>query len=232
MPTILITGANRGLGLEFARQYAAEGWRVFAGCRTPSSARDLNDLAGGSHGRVSVHALDVSAPESIAALAGGLKGQPLDILLSNAGVYGDEEHDDFGKVDYARWMETFAVNTLALMRLAETFVDSVAASEKKVLAALSSKMGSIDDNTSGGGYLYRSTKAALNAVVKSLSVDLESRGILVVALHPGWVQTDMGGANASLRPEESIRGMRGVLERLRPADTGAFLAYDGETVPW
>jgi len=232
MPSVLVTGANRGLGLEFAKQYTADGWRVFACCRAPGKAAGLNALAASSGGGLTVHALDVSRRESVASLAEALAGETIDILLNNAGVYGDENHNDFGRIDYEKWATTFSVNVMGAMRMTEAFLENVSRSEKKIIASLSSKMGSMADNTSGGSYLYRSSKAALNAVVKSLSLDQKDRGIVVVALHPGWVQTDMGGEHAPTRPEESIRGMREVLEGLQGKDTGRFLSYDGSEVPW
>ncbi len=232
MPSVLITGANRGLGLEFARQYAKADWRVIGCCRKPELAPELKDLAETFKDRVSVHPLDVRLPELVSSLARALRDEPVDILLNNAGVYGDERHDDFGRIDYARWAETFSVNVMGPLRMAEAFLENVSRSQKKIIACVSSKMGSIADNTSGGSYLYRSSKAALNAVVKSLAVDLRDQGIVVVALHPGWVQTDMGGPNAPTRPRESVQGLRRVLEGLKASDSGRFLAYDGSEVPW
>lgn len=232
MPSVLITGANRGLGLEFAKQYGEADWLVMACCRDPEKARELKALAEAFQGRLSVHPLDVRLPESVSTLAGALRGQPLDILLNNAGIYGDERHDDFGRIDYDRWAETFSVNVMGPMRMAEAFLDNVSRSQRKIIACVSSRMGSVADNTSGGSYLYRSSKAALNAIVKSLSVDLREKGITVVALHPGWVSTDMGGPNAPTRPQESIQGLRKVLEGLKVADSGKFLSHDGSEVPW
>lgn len=232
MPSVLITGANRGLGLEFAKQYGEANWRVMACCREPEKARELNDLAKTLQDRVSVHPLDVRMPESVSSLARALREEPIDLLLNNAGIYGDERHDDFGKIDYARWAEAFSVNVMGPMRMVEAFQENVSRSQRKIIASVSSKMGSIADNMSGGSYLYRSSKAALNAVVKSLAVDLREKGIVVVALHPGWVQTDMGGPNAPTRPWESVQGLRRVLEGLKASDSGRFLAYDGSEVPW
>jgi NAD(P)-dependent dehydrogenase (short-subunit alcohol dehydrogenase family) len=232
MSSVLITGANRGLGLEFAKQYSDDGWRVFACCRHPDRAKELNDLARASDGRLSLHPLDVSLEPSISALAEALQGDSIDILLNNAGIYGDENHDDFGKIDYERWVETFRVNVMGAMKVTETFVGNVASSEKKVLAFMSSLMGSISDNGSGGSYLYRSSKAALNAIVKSLSIDLKGRGVKTVVLHPGWVKTEMGGENAPLLPPESVAGMRRVLDGLEAKDSGRFLSYEGAELPW
>jgi len=232
MSSVLITGANRGLGLEFAKQYSDDSWRVFACCRHPDRAKELNDLARASDGRLSLHPLDVSLEPSISALAEALQGESIDILLNNAGIYGDENHDDFGKIDYERWVETFRVNVMGAMKVTETFVGNVASSEKQVLAFMSSLMGSISDNGSGGSYLYRSSKAALNAIVKSLSIDLKKRGLKAVILHPGWVQTDMGGQKAPIQPSESIKGMRKVLEELGAEDSGRLLSYEGAELPW
>jgi NAD(P)-dependent dehydrogenase (short-subunit alcohol dehydrogenase family) len=231
MPTVLLTGANRGLGLEFARQYAAAGWQVLACCRSPAAAQDLNDLAEACAGSVRVLALDVRDHPAVATLAAELGPQPIDLLLNNAGVYGPTRMV-VGHIDYAAWADVLAVNTLAPMRLVECFTEHVARSERKLIACLSSAMGSISGNSSGRHYLYRSSKAALNAVVRSLSIDLHDRGIIVVALHPGWVKTDMGGADADLEIPVAVRHVIGLLDRLRPEDSGKFLNHDGSAIPW
>jgi NAD(P)-dependent dehydrogenase (short-subunit alcohol dehydrogenase family) len=231
MASVLITGANRGLGLEFTRQYAAAGWRVFAGCRSPEKADELQQLVSSHPGQVSVHALGVQDHAQIEALARELRGEPIDVLLNNAGIYGPAKMY-LGEIDYRAWAEVFAVNTMAPLKLAECFVDNVARSERKVIAAITSLMGSIGANSGGRHYLYRSSKAGLNAVVRSLAIDLRDRGILAIVLHPGWVQTDMGGANADLKPADSVRQMIAVLDRLRPQDSGKFFNYDGKELPW
>ena len=179
---------------------------------------------------MTLHRLDVRDGAQVGALARALAGEPIDVLLNNAGVIGDR--GAFGAIDYAVWQETLSTNTLAPMRMAEAFTDHVAASGHKQMVFVSSRMGSIGDNGSGGSYVYRSSKAALNAVVKSLSVDLAGRGMTVVAFHPGWVSTDMGGPNATIAPAESVGAMRRVIERLTPADNGRFLNYDGSEIPW
>jgi NAD(P)-dependent dehydrogenase (short-subunit alcohol dehydrogenase family) len=231
MTSILITGANRGLGLECVRQTAAAGWRVFACCRNPHEAAALHEVAGGSAGRVSLHALDVKEHAQIERLAAQLRGEAIDILLNNAGIYGPHKMV-LGQIDYRSWAEVFAVNTMAPLKMAECFLDNVARSSRKIIACLSSEMGSIAHNTYGRHYLYRSSKAALNMVVKTLALDLKERGITAVVLHPGWVQTDMGGPEATLKPPESIRGLLHVLERLELKDSGKFLSYTGEEIPW
>ncbi|MFQ5985601.1 MAG: SDR family oxidoreductase [Alphaproteobacteria bacterium] len=231
IPNVLITGANRGLGLEFARQYAGSGWRVWAACRAPDKADRLEALAGRSRGRVTLHRLDVGDRVHIETLAGALGDEAVDVLLNNAGVSGNDGRG-FGEVNDDSWVATLRVNTIAPMKIAEAFVEPVARSDRRVIACLSSRMGSIADNTSGGNYIYRSSKAALNAVVRSLAHDLRARGVIAVALHPGWVATDMGGPNAPLKPSESIAGLRAVIDRLDPADSGKFLNYDGTQIPW
>ncbi|MDJ0950803.1 MAG: SDR family oxidoreductase [Alphaproteobacteria bacterium] len=227
MPTVLITGANRGIGLEFARQYAADGWRVLAACRDPEAAADLKAV----DGEVSVHRLDVTEPDEIAALAGEIGGAPIDLLLNNAGVYGPRS-SPLGGIDYDAWAETLRVNALAPMRIVEAFVDNVAESAQKKIVAITSKMGSMASNTTGGAYIYRSSKAALNAATRSLTLDLARREISVLLLHPGWVRTDMGGTSADVGVEESVTGMRRVIDRLDGSLSGRFFNYDGSEIPW
>lgn len=229
--TVLITGANRGIGLEFVRQYAAAGWRVFAGCRSPENAGSLLDLAQRYPEQISVHPLDVTQGTQIGALRAAVGSTPIDLLINNAGTYG-QKNSGFGSTDEALWLECMRINVIAPMKMMEAFADAVAASGQRVIASLSSKMGSISDNTSGGSYVYRSSKAALNAVMKSAAIDLRERGITAVILHPGWVQTDMGGPNALITVEESVTLMRKVLDGVQPADAGTFFDKDGTVIPW
>ncbi len=227
---VLITGANRGIGLEFVRQYAADGWRVIACCRDPLNATALNTLAATfSNGEVSVHALDVTDFNQVESLASTLSGQAIDLLINNAGYYPDST---FGSVDYAEWDKAFRINTMAPMKLVERFVEHVARSRLRKIATLSSKMGSIDDNDSGGSYLYRTSKTATNMVTKNLAIDLKPRGIAAVTLHPGWVKTKMGGPNALITTEQSVSGMRAVIDKLTTHNSGKFIAYDGQEIPW
>lgn len=230
MPTALITGANRGLGLEFVRQFVQDGWRVHACCRDPKAAAALNELARGSSGAVQVHALDVADFAQIERLAGALGGEAIDLLLNNAGVYPRES--DLGALDYAAWERALRTNALAPIRMAEAFVEHVARSQRRLIVSITSLMGSIGDNGSGGSYAYRSSKAALNMGNKSLSIDLRDRGITAVVLHPGWVKTDMGGAGAPIEAPESVRGMRTVISRLSLEDSGKFFDYEGDELPW
>ena len=225
---VLITGANRGLGLAFTKQYAADGWNVLACCRHPQSALDLQALAT-AHSNVKVHALDVADFAQIDALAVQLKDEAIDVLINNAGVY---PHSSFGDTNYDDWANGFKVNSMAPLKMAEAFVQHITRSHLKKIATLTSKMGSIDDNTSGESYSYRSSKTAVNMVMKSLSIDLKPYGISVVTLHPGWVQTDMGGSNALISAQTSVNGLRKVIADLSLVTTGQFIAYDGKAIPW
>ena len=227
MPTVLITGANRGIGFEFARQYADGGWRVIATCRDPANAGELSALGGD----IEVHGLDVTDHARIQALAKSLERSAIDLLLSNAGVSGPRPNP-FGGIDYQSWMEVLSVNAMSPLKLCECFVDHVARSDLKRIVAVTSKMGSIAENSSGGSYIYRSSKTALNAVMKSLSVELASRRVIVAVLHPGWVRTDMGGPGALIEARTSVAGMRQVIAGLKLEDSGGFFNYDGAGIPW
>lgn len=230
MPAVLVTGANRGLGIEFARQYAADGWRVYAACRDPRSARELQRLAAGST-KVRVLAIDVTDLASVKAAATALWGEAIDLLLNNAGV-GNPAGKTLGSLDYAGWLKVLDTNALGPARMVEAFLPNVEAGERKLIVTITSRMGSIADNASGGSYPYRSSKTAVNMVMKSLSVDLAPRGIACVLLHPDWVRTDMGGASGKLSPGESVSAMRGLIAGLGPKDAGKFFDYDGTGIPW
>jgi NAD(P)-dependent dehydrogenase (short-subunit alcohol dehydrogenase family) len=231
VPTTLITGANRGLGLEFARQYAAEGWQVLAACRAPKAAKELQRIAAESVGRIRVIEIDVTDAASVRAAAAGLKGEAIDLLLNNAGV-GGPSGQQLGSLDYTAWARVLDANTLGPMRVSEAFLENVAQSGDKRIVTITSGMGSLEDNTSGGSYAYRSSKAAVNMVMKSLSLDLAPRGITCVVLNPGWVRTDMGGSRGTLSPAESAEAVRSVIDSLRPEDSGKFLNYTGKPYPW
>lgn len=216
MPTVLVTGANRGLGLEFARQYAAEGWEVIATTR----GGEVDVPA------VIVEQLDAADPDSIAALKGRLGDRPIDVLIANAGMMGPLA------IDAAGWKETLRTNSIGPTLLAEAFRANVAASSERKMVAITSQMGSIGDNSSGGYVAYRSSKAALNAAWTSLAIDWRADGLSLLLLHPGWVQTAMGGSSAPLDAANSVRGMRKVIANLQPARSGAFLTFDGRELPW
>ena len=226
MPTAVITGANRGLGLEFARVYMAEGWTVHAGCRNPFRADELKKLKGDLH----IHALNVDDPKDVDAIAKGLGNEPIDLLLNNAGVYGKRDIK-LGSYDYDEFLQVLKTNVIAPIRLAEALADNVAHSAQKKMAFVTSRMGSIAMNA-GGSMVYRSSKSALNMAVNCLSMELKSRGIACVLLHPGWVKTDMGGPNAAIEIPESISGMKKVIAGATPADTGKFFDYQGQAIPW
>lgn len=232
MNTVLITGANRGIGLEFATQYVADGWRVLACCRQPEKSAALDKLAGLYPGRIKVHFLDVADPIQIDQLGQVLADESIDLLINNAGHYPDSDKSGFGHTDYAEWLQVFRINTMAPLKLAETLAAQIARSKHKSIVTITSKMGSIADNSGGGSYLYRSSKAAVNMVVKNMSIDLNPLGIIAVVFHPGWVKTDMGGPNALITAEQSVSGMRRVANRLAPADSGKFFGYDGQEIPW
>lgn len=226
MPTVLITGANRGIGLEMVRSFAEDGWRVIACCRHPEKSKELKEISG----QVELHKLDVTDGLAVASLARELAGEPIDILINNAGVMGPRS--GFGETDYDDWLEVLKVNTLAPMRLAERFVEHVAQSDRKAIVNITSKMGSKSEMQSGGSYIYRSSKAALNMVTKGLSIDLAPRGIVVLTFHPGWVQTEMGGEGAQITTAESVAGMRAVIEQAGADHSGGFFNYDGGRLGW
>ncbi|MFV8781915.1 SDR family oxidoreductase [Microbulbifer sp. SA54] len=228
--TIFITGCSRGIGLELTRQFSAAGWDVIATCRNPAAAWALADLAN-EFGNIEVHALDVTDYRQMADLARQLDGRPLDILCSNAGYYGPKGVA-FGHVDIEEWRKVLEVNTISPYKLVETFMPNLLAGNNKVVGVLSSKVGSIADNSSGGGYIYRSSKTAVNQVVKSLSVDLAGQGITVLALHPGWARTEMGGPNALIPVEESVAGLKNLLLQATQESSGHFYNYDGSEIPW
>ncbi|MEX2202001.1 MAG: SDR family oxidoreductase [Dongiaceae bacterium] len=223
MPTVLVTGANRGIGLEWVRQYAGDGWRVFAGCRRPDRADALKAI----EGDVTIHPVDVAHPDHIADWARRLKGQPIDILINNAGHGGDDR-----AADPQDWTKATQVNVIGPFVMAREFQKSVEASDRKMIVNLTSRMGSIGDNSEGGSYAYRATKAGLNAAMKSLAIDWKDTGITIVLFHPGWVQTDMGGPDALIDVETSVTGMRKKMDQLTPADSGSFFNYKGDGVPW
>lgn len=230
--SVLVTGSNRGLGLEWVRQYATDGWRVYATCRFPDDAADLRDLAA-HEPNVAVHRLDVTHADEIRDTAHLLGDGPLDLLINNAGVYLERvKTEGLGGLDFDAWEETFRVNTLGAVRVTEALVPALARGRRPLMVAITSHMGSIADIQGSGSYAYRSSKAALNAVVKGLSVALRGSGIGCLLLHPGWVRTRMGAPGAPLSPTDSVRGMRTLVQNFTFAQTGRFLRYDGTEIPW
>jgi NAD(P)-dependent dehydrogenase (short-subunit alcohol dehydrogenase family) len=232
MKTVLITGANRGIGLEFCRQYASDGWRIIACSRNPENSDALNKLADQYQDQIQLQPLDVADHLQIDGLAQTLANESIDLLINNAGIYPVSDNRGFGHSDYAEWGKAFRINTMAPLKMAESFVAQIARSQHKTIVTITSKMGSIADNGSGGSYLYRSSKVAVNMVVKSLAIDLKPSGITAVVFHPGWVKTDMGGPNAMISSAQSVTGMRQVISKLTLADSGKFFGYDGQVIPW
>lgn len=222
MPTILILGASRGLGLELAGQFASKGWRVLG------TVRDLASGAKLSAQGAEVHLCDVNDGGSIASLAKNLADAPLDVVFVNAGIYKD--HAGFGAVEPEPFMETIRVNALAPLMVAQAFAGHLTG--RKVFAAMSSKMGAMSDNTSGGSYSYRASKAALNMIVTTLALDLAHRGVTVLAVSPGWVKTDMGGPAAPLEAKDAMAGVAQVLETATLEQSGKFIHFDGGILAW
>ena len=223
MATVLVTGCDTGLGVEFARQYAAKGHRVIATCLDPATATETSAI----RGNIDVVKLDVTDHAAIEALSRRLSGDAIDVLLNNAGI--GRPHPPFGETDYDNWRRILETNLIAPMKIAESFVEQVARSENKSMAFVSSRMGSIALNNSGGSYSYRSSKAGLNMIVKTLAIDLGPRHICVLALHPGWAMTEPG---ARVPVAESVAGMRGVINRAGRHHTGSFVTYHDQPLPW
>lgn len=229
MATVLITGTNRGIGLEFVKQFLTRGDTVLAACRNPDNADALQALAAGN-AELELFSLDVGKQQSMEDFVNGLAGRPIDIFVNNAGVYGPRT--EFGGIEGEDWAAVLQINSIAPLILTQLLIDNLRAGADKKLVYLSSKMGSIDDNKGGGSYIYRSSKAALNAVVKSLAIDLGSAGFCAAVLHPGWVRTDMGGPNGLIDTDESVAGMMQVIDKLDGGNSGSFFNYDGSIIPW
>jgi NAD(P)-dependent dehydrogenase (short-subunit alcohol dehydrogenase family) len=242
MPAVLITGANRGIGLEFARQYLAAGWQVYATCREPAQARHLNELAGGAGGRFANLQMDVTDARQVGAAAERLKGRPIDVLINNAGVvekifygsgaYEGKDDPDLRNYDYDGWLEVLNINLLGPARVCGAFVDNLAASERPVAVNMVSTLASISSTWQAGRYAYRTSKAALNMLTRSAGAWYEKRGIILVSISPGWTRTDMGGPQATNSAEQAAAGVRAVIAGLTKADAGKFFNFDGNTMPW
>ncbi len=222
--TVLITGANRGLGLEYAQQFSERGYTVIGTARNPDAATELAEVAD------RVEQLDVADPVSVAALAERLDGVPIDILINNAGMF-DRDDVTIDAVDFATMEQTFAVNTFGPLRVTQALLPNLRAGKARLIISMSSQLGSIE-NSNGRWYAYRASKTALNQFNKIWSVELASEGFTCVVLHPGWVRTDMGGPNASYSPEESVAGLVNVIEALTPEDNGGFYDFQGNPIPW
>ncbi len=220
----LVTGANRGIGLAFARHLGGRADRVIATARQPEKARDLARLP------VRVEQLDVADERSIAGLARRMQGEPLDVLINNAGI-GDAGAR-FGRLSMKDLEETLRVNAVGPIALTQALLPNLRAGKLRAVVNLSSGLGSISENESGGWIAYRASKAALNQLTRTVAAELKPEGFICVAISPGWVRTEMGGGGASLSPEDSVAAMLRVIDRLKPSDTGRFLDHRGKDVPW
>ncbi|MET2949824.1 SDR family oxidoreductase [Vibrio owensii] len=230
MSTVLITGANRGLGLEFVRQYANKGWHVLAACRAPESANALNELAK-NNDNIEPLTLDVTKESDINALADSLNGRPIDHLILNAGVLGDD-CAKLGEMTQVKWLEVLTINTVAPALLIQALQDNVAASELKTIIGISTRVASLGDNSSGNMYSYRTSKAALNQILVSAAQNLREKEVKTLAIHPGWVQTDMGGKDATFTAEQSVSGIINVASNLTLEESGSFRVFDGSSIEW
>ena len=230
MTHILITGANRGIGLGFVRKYIEKNLHLMCTTRDISGSKELLALKEKYPNNMEIFELDLLKENAAVTLANFLKDRPIDLLISNAGVGSSNQH--FQAVSSNQWLEVLKVNLIAPLMITQAIIKNVKISSAKKIYFLSSQLGSIEDNKSGGMYIYRSSKTGLNQVVKSLSIDLKAYGITVVALHPGWVKTDMGGPNAPISIDKSVEGMIRVIDTTDIKDTGKFLNYDGKELPW
>jgi NAD(P)-dependent dehydrogenase (short-subunit alcohol dehydrogenase family) len=222
---VLVTGSNRGLGLELVRQYAGAGYEVVATCRDPDSAGGLRELAGADRA-VTVRRLDVTSGDDLEELVVTLADAPIDILVGNAAVFGGSR-SRFADVDWNAWTRAFETNALGAVRVALRLWPNVAASAERKIVFVSSRAGLPREATPNRSYIYTSTKAALNSAARCLALDLAPEGVTAALVNPGHVQTGIGGARAPMTAEESVTKMRAVIERLTPADAGKFLHYDG-----
>lgn len=226
MKTVLITGANRGLGLEFAKQYFADGWKVIACCRKPEDASELASVG------VTIRKLDLSDLDSIDAFAESIQGMSIDLLINNAGLHDRSKEAGFSGIETDRWLEGFKVNAMAPVLLTRALIDNLSASKCPVAATIGSQAGCLTLYDTGGLYLYRTSKAAAHSAAVILSNDLRTLGIPYVCLRPGHTKTDMGGSDAPYEIDESVRMMRNVLDQVNMSQTGYFIDRTGEGIPW
>ena len=230
MANVLITGANRGIGLSLVRAYADGGDRVFAFCRAPGDAEALNDLAAASRGKVTVHKMDVGDGASIAIAAEAVGDMPIDVLINNAGVFGGERQS-LESIDFDAWMDALRIMTIGPLRVVQAFLPSLRAAAHAKVVTITSQLGA-STWPFGGSYVYSSAKAGVNKVMQALALDLKSDNIAVSLIHPGWVKTDMGGPGADITATESAAGIHKVIAGLAMADTGKFFKWNGEIHPW
>jgi len=232
MKTVLITGANRGIGLEIVRQCAARGDRIFAGCRAPKKATELHELADDFPGQISIVPIEVTAADNISECVQQVEAQTtaIDILFNNAAINLGDEH--LSAVSAEGLLQTLEVNAVGPILVAQKFVHLLKNGPNPKIVNISSESGSIGSMTRFRGYGYYGSKAAENMYTRALAWDPETEGIIVIALHPGWVRTDMGGAEAHLSPEQSVTGILVVTSELEPGDNGKFFTWEGDEYPW
>ncbi|MDP6437870.1 MAG: SDR family oxidoreductase [Gammaproteobacteria bacterium] len=235
-PTVLITGSNRGLGLEFARQYAASGWNVIASCRNPAKADDLQALAK-NNTQIAIETLDVTSDEQVSALAKRYEGQPIDVLLNNAGIYGTLEKQTLGSFDFEEAKRIYDINSLGSLRVSVAFIDNVLASIQKKIISLGGGMGTQSiGRLFGGHYFMKMSKSAHLMAMGVLQTDLKKTGVMIVMISPGRVDTqlmrDSGWTGPSISAEESARHVIERIELLEPKNNGRLITYDGKQIPW
>lgn len=239
MPTVLVTGANRGIGLEFVQQYADDNWTVIACCRDPNgeSSAELREIAAAAEERVSVEAMDMLDHRSIEAVAEKYAGQSIDVLINNAGIIGPvpiQDHLDaqhFGTIDYDVWDQVIRTNTFAPIKMAEAFAEHVKASEQKKIITLSSTVGSFQEDVTPA-FCYCTSKTAVTKAVQLLSEVLRKDDVIAMAFCPGHVKTRMGVGGATVEIPDSVTGMRGLIGSFTMADTGTFRRFNEDTVAW
>lgn len=226
MKTTLITGANKGLGLEFARQLKDKGYYVIGCCRNPSKANELNELAD------EIIQLDVTNDQDIASLKLTLNNRPIDLLVNNAGTSG-EQGVTIGNINRDNFLELINVNCISVVKLSDALLTNIQVSQEKSILVISSRMGSISDNERGKSYAYRASKAALNCVMRSFAIDVQDKGIHVMLIHPGWVKTAMGGPDALIDVQTSVAGILKQAEKELPNSHAETLyRFDGDLIAW
>lgn len=240
-PTVLITGSNRGIGFEFTRQYAARGWNVIATCRNPEAADSLKELSR-DFPNITIEKLDVQDHDMIEALAEKYKETPIDVLLNNAGILGGMENQFFGNINYDVWQKVMLTNAIGPLKMAETFMENVVASEHKKIMVVSSTAGSFThpEIEAGARYFYRASKSAVNMFMRTLSRDIRKRGVIVGMLSPGIVLNDTMREAMKTRElnldfvpvEESVGGMIKVIDELTLERSGSYIRYTGTDEPW
>lgn len=236
MPTVFVTGANRGLGFEHVKQYAEKGWEIIACSRNPEKSKDLLELSEKFPENIIIERLDVSNFEAVSDLSQKYSKKPIDILINNAGTLGPKGvpeamgYQNIDHMDFEIWRDILEVNLLAPFKVATAFHDQIAMSERKILIMMSSDLGSVQQNNFGGLYSYRASKAGLNILSKGMSIDWDD--ITVIALAPGWCKTYLGGEEAEIEPDISVAEQQLMFESIKPDDSGKFLDRFGNEVPW